>query len=89
MRSFPGNPYDGHTLAEQLEQSSILMEATGIKPETVYADLGYRCHLKGPMGDAIHAVLCATGFNIKWLLRMIARKGILPFFLSLFYTLKA
>ncbi|MBV6274474.1 transposase [Alcaligenaceae bacterium CGII-47] len=123
-------------MAEQLEQSSILMEATGTRPETVYTDLGYRgvdgeipeyslkhrgkfkrltekerqllkrgqaiepiighlksdhgmnrCHLKGQIGDAIHAVLCAVGFNMKWLLRMIARKGVLPFLLSLFYAL--
>ena len=25
-RSFPGNPYDGHTLAEQLEQTRILTD---------------------------------------------------------------
>ncbi|EEF21987.1 conserved hypothetical protein, partial [Ricinus communis] len=25
-RAFPGNPYDGHTLAEQLEQSTILLQ---------------------------------------------------------------
>lgn len=41
-RSFPGNPYDGHTLAEQLEQSGILIEAVGVSPQTVYTDLGYR-----------------------------------------------
>lgn len=35
-----------------------------------------RCHLKGKMGDRLHAVLCAAGFNIKWLLRMIAKKGV-------------
>lgn len=35
-----------------------------------------RCHLKGEMGDRLHAVLCAAGYNIKWLLRMIARKGV-------------
>jgi IS5 family transposase len=129
-RSFPGNPYDGHTLAEQIEQSSILMQAMGVRPEVVYADLGYRgvdrdnpgiqikhrgksktltpterallkrrqaiepiighlkadhrmnrCHLKGAQGDAIHAVLCAAGYNIRWLLRRIARKG-LGFLLS-------
>jgi IS5 family transposase len=34
-----------------------------------------RCHLKGSEGDALHAVLCAAGYNIRWLLRMIARKG--------------
>jgi IS5 family transposase len=35
-----------------------------------------RCHLKGAEGDAIHAVLCAAGYNIRWLLRMIRKKGI-------------
>jgi IS5 family transposase len=35
-----------------------------------------RCHLKGSNGDSLHAVLCAAGFNIRWLLRMIAKKGI-------------
>ena len=130
-RSFPGNPYDGHTLNEQLEQASILMQATGMKPQTVYVDLGYRgvdqanpgidikhrgkfksltdqekkmlkrrqaiepiighlkadhrmnrCHLKGADGDSLHAVLCAAGYNIRWLLRMIVKKG-----LSLFLRL--
>lgn len=123
-RSFPGNPYDGHTLNEQIEQSTILMQGLGVKPQVVYADLGYRgvdkdnpdieikhrgkdkrltdeerkllkrrqaiepiighlkadhrmnrCHLKGSQGDALHAVLCAAGYNIRWLLRMIAKKG--------------
>ena len=41
-RSFPGNPYDGHTMHEQIEQSAILMQGLGVKPEVVYADLGYR-----------------------------------------------
>ena len=35
-----------------------------------------RCHLKGEKGDRLHAVLCAAGYNIKWLLRMIAKKGL-------------
>ena len=125
-RSFPNNPYDGHTLAEQLEQASILSNAT-IKD--VYVDLGYRgvdhqnpdvsikhrgkykslgekerrllkrrqaiepiighlksdhrmnrCHLRGSDGDAIHAVLCAAGYNIRWLLRMILKKGVRLYF---------
>ena len=124
-RAFAGNPFDGHTLAEQLEQAAILMQDTGITPATVYTDLGYRgvdhdnpqidirhrgkkktlgeigmkllkrrqaiepiighlkadhrldrCHLKGEIGDRIHAVLCAAGYNIRWLLRMIAKKGL-------------
>ena len=35
-----------------------------------------RCHLKGEKGDRLHAVLCAAGYNLKWLLRMIAKKGV-------------
>jgi hypothetical protein len=27
------------------------------------------------MGDSLHLVLCAAGFNIRWLLRMIIKKG--------------
>ncbi len=115
-RTFPGNPYDGDTLAEQVEQVGIL---TGVKPEAVIVDLGYRgheldetqvlhrgkpkrltrrqwlwvkrrqaiepvighvkqdcrmrrCWLKGAEGDAMHAIACAAGYNIRWLLRWIA-----------------
>jgi IS5 family transposase len=133
-RSFANNPFDGHTLAEQLEQASILMQDVAIAPQTVYVDRGYRlkkedrlpirtllpdmkhlmteeerklasrrqaiepiighlksdhrldrCYLKGQTGDAIHAVLCAAGYNIKWLMRMILQKGIKPF-LFLFFA---
>ena len=127
-KSFPNNPYDGHTLAAQIEQAISLSNAN-IKD--VYADLGYRgrtvekdnpdvnikhrgkynrltdkekrllkrrqaiepiighmksdnrmnrCHLKGAQGDALHAVLCASGYNIRWLLRMIRIKGIAFYF---------
>ncbi len=38
-RSFPGNPYDGDTLAEQLEQVGIV---SGTPPTTAIVDLGYR-----------------------------------------------
>ena len=41
-RSLPGNPYDGNTMHEQIEQSAILMQSLDVKPEVVYADLGYR-----------------------------------------------
>jgi IS5 family transposase len=35
-----------------------------------------RCHLKGETGDRLHAVLCAAGYNIRWLLRIIAKKDL-------------
>jgi IS5 family transposase len=130
-RSFPGNPYDGHTLAAQLEQTTTLLQDIGVKPSTAVVDLGYRgvdaevapvqlihrgkcktltatqrawlrrrqavepaighlkadhrmdrCWLKGSEGDALHAVLCAAGFNIRWLLRAIARLGLAGLFLA-------
>jgi IS5 family transposase len=39
MRSMPGNPYDGHTLAETLEQVSILADR---RPTTAIKDKGYQ-----------------------------------------------
>lgn len=131
-RTFPGNPYDGHTLAAQLEQTGILLQDIGVKPTTAVVDLGFRgvdaevapvqvihrgkhkslsatqrrwlkrrqaiepaighakldhrmdrCWLNGATGDALHAVLCAAGFNIRWLLRAIVRRGLAPVFLRL------
>ena len=38
-RSMPNNPFDGHTLAETLEQTEIL---TGIAPKRCYVDRGYQ-----------------------------------------------
>ena len=130
-RSFPGNPYDGHTLAEQIEQTTALLQDIGVKPTTAIVDLGFRgkdaaqapvelihrgkyktltalqrkwlkrrqaiepaightkhdngmdrCWLKGRDGDALHAVLCAAGFNIRWLLRAIVRLKVRRFFLA-------
>ena len=138
-RSFPGNPFDGHTLASQIEQTTNLMQDIGVKPHTAVVDLGFRgvdadnpgieiihrgkfkklttlqrkqlrrrsavepvighlkadhgmrrCWLKGEMGDALPAVLCAVGFNIRWLMRAIAAKGLGPLwqlFLRLILTL--
>jgi IS5 family transposase len=112
MRSMPGNPYDGHTLEEAIEQVCILAEQT---PKIVIVDRGYqgaelegirilrsgqkrgvsrtlhamikrrsaieptighmktdgrlvRNPLKGALGDALHAVLCGAGHNIRLLL---------------------
>lgn len=41
MRSMPGNPYDGHTLREALEQVEIL---TDTRPKRAFVDRGYRGH---------------------------------------------
>ena len=42
-----------------------------------------RCWLKGALGDALHAISCAAGYNLRWLLRAVARLGIGPAFLWL------
>ena len=113
MRSMPGNPYDGHTLENALEQVEIL---TAMTPSIVLADRGYRgatppnpatrlilSHtrrlppalkrllkrrqvvepvighmktdglldrnwLKGELGDALHAVMCGAGHNLRLIL---------------------
>ena len=121
-RSFPGNPYDGHVLSAQLEQTANLLQDLGRRPKQAVVDLGYRgvdadnpgvqiihrgryksltaqqkrwlkrrqaieplightksdhrmerCWLQGTLGDALHAISSAAGYNIRWLLRAIAR----------------
>ena len=44
-----------------------------------------RCWLQGAMGDALHALSCAAGYNIRWLLRAMARLGLR----GLFYAFAA
>ncbi|MDP4991141.1 MAG: IS5 family transposase [Marivita lacus] len=117
MRALPGNPYDGHTLAEALEQVEIL---TDQRPELAVVDRGYRghgvettrvlisgskrgltpalkkllrrrsaiepeighmktdgrlarCPLKGTRGDAVFAVLCGCGHNLRKILNHIRK----------------
>jgi IS5 family transposase len=35
-----------------------------------------RCHLKGSLGDQLHAMCCAAGYNIQWLMRVILKLGL-------------
>lgn len=114
MRSMPGHPYDGHTLAETLAQVGILT-GTDRPPATAIVDKGYRgvqiegvrilmsgpkrgvtrtlkvmiCRssaiepaighmkmdgrlgrnpLEGALGDALHAVMCGAGHNLRMIL---------------------
>jgi len=43
-----------------------------------------RCWLQGQLGDALHAVLCATGYNLRWLLRAMVRLGLKAIYLREF-----
>lgn len=114
-RSLPGNPYDGHTLQECIEQAKRI---TAVAPKEVYTDRGYRGHgcnsgtlkvwiagtrrgvtqaihrklkrrnavepvighmksdgrlarnfLKGVEGDAMNALLCGAGHNMRKILK--------------------
>jgi IS5 family transposase len=59
-------------------QRSWLKRRQAIEPAIGHAKADHRmdrCWLKGSEGDALHAVLCAAGFNIRWLLRAIARQA--------------
>lgn len=41
VQTFPGNPYDGHTLSDSLTQ---VKRMTGVEPAHAYVDKGYRGH---------------------------------------------
>lgn len=43
-----------------------------------------RCHLQGSLGDALHAISCAAGYNIRWLMRAILRLGLTGLFAFVF-----
>lgn len=133
-KSFTGNPYDGHVLSAQMEQSTILLQDLKVKPRQIVVDLGYRgkeveeanlcmeiihrgkiktmgkakkkwlkrrqavepaighlksdnrmqrCWLAGATGDALHALCCALGYNLRWLMRAVVRLGLTGFLLCL------
>jgi hypothetical protein len=35
-----------------------------------------RCWLKGEVGDALHTLSCAAGYNLRWLMRAVVRLGL-------------
>ena len=42
-----------------------------------------RCWLHGALGDALHSISCAAGYNLRWLMRAIVRLGLGSLFLRL------
>ena len=48
-----------------------------------------RYWLQGTLGDALHTVLCAVGYNLRWLLRAMARLGLAALFFALNFLRKA
>ncbi len=82
-RSFPGDPYDGHVLSAQLEQTANLRRLLK-RRQAIESLIGHtktdhrmdRSWLQGAVGHALHALCCAAGYNILWLLRAIVRLGL-------------
>ncbi len=74
-RALPGNPYDGHTLAAQIDQAARM---TGVGVKRVYADRGYRGH--GLTRDGLDITLSHTrGITSPTIRReMRRRNGIEP-----------
>jgi IS5 family transposase len=67
----PGNPYDGHTLTEQIKQVRRLV---GKNPATVHVDMGYRGHNhEGP--ETIHVDKRRRGTISKSLWRWMKRRS--------------
>ena len=71
-RAFTGNPFDGHTLAPQLEQTTNLLQDLGVKPRQVIVDLGYRgVDADNPGVEIIHRgkYKTLTALQRRWLKR--------------------
>jgi IS5 family transposase len=43
-----------------------------------------RCWLPGELGDALHAVLCGAGYNLRWLMRAVQRLELKALLLRLY-----
>lgn len=71
------------------QERQLLKRRQAIEPIIGHLEADHRldrCHLKGELGDSLHAVLCAAGYNLRWLLCMMAKKGV-AFLWGLFLSL--
>ena len=59
-------------MKEQLKRRQAIEPAIG---HTKHDNRMIRCHRKGSIGDALNAISCAAGHNIRWLMRAILRLG--------------
>jgi IS5 family transposase len=68
------------------QQKGWLKRRTAVEPAIGHLKSDHRldrCWLQGALGDALHSISCATGYNLRWLIRAIVRLGIGAFFLRL------
>jgi len=74
------------------QQKAWLRRRSAVEPAIGHLKSDHRmdrCWLKGALGDALHAISCAAGYNIRWLMRAIARLGIGPVFLRLLLAVRS
>ena len=68
------------------QQKGWLKRRTAVEPAIGHLKSDHRmdrCWLQGVLGDALHSISCAAGYNLRWLLRAMARLGIGAVFLRL------
>lgn len=68
------------------QQKGWLKRRTAVEPAIGHLKSDHRmdrCWLQGTLGDALHSISCAAGYNLRWLMRAIARLDIGPVFLRL------
>jgi IS5 family transposase len=68
------------------QQKGWLKRRTAVEPAIGHLKSDHRmdrCWLQGALGDALHSISCAAGYNVRWLMRAIVRLGISPVFLRL------
>ena len=66
---------------KQLKRRQAIEPAIG---HVKYDNRMIRCYLRGSIGDALHAISCAAGYNIRWLMRAIMRLGLRGLFAFVF-----
>lgn len=65
------------SLSEQ--EGRLLKRRQAVEPAIGHLKTDHRldrCWLKDELGDALHAITCAAGYNLRWLMRAVARLGI-------------
>ncbi len=60
------------------QQKGWLKRRTAVEPAIGHLKSDHRmdrCWLQGALGDALHSISCAAGYNLRWLMRAIARRS--------------
>ena len=74
------------------KQKSWLKRRSAVEPAIGHLKFDHRmerCWLQGALGDALHTISCAAGYNLRWLMRAIVRLGIGAIFLRLLRAMRS